>query len=152
MRQRLPIKLILACVAAGILSGAALKARTDEPASASPSLARDSRLFEMRTYYAAPGKFEALHARFRDHTNRLFRKHGMTLVGYWVPRDREKGAENTLVYILAHADRAASEKSWKAFVDDPEWKAAHKASEVDGKLVDKIESVYLNATDYSPIK
>ena len=152
MRQRVPIKLMLACVAAGTLSGAALKAWTAEPTVSSPSIARDSRLFEMRTYYAAPGKLEALHARFRDHTNRLFRKHGMTLVGYWVPRDKEKGAENTLVYILAHADREASDKSWKAFINDPEWKAAHQASEVNGKLVDKIDTVFLNATDYSPVK
>ncbi len=148
MRQKLPVKLMLACVAAGILSGAALKARTAEPVVSSPSIARDGRLFEMRTYYAAPGKLEALHARFRDHTNPLFKKHGMTLVGYWVPRDKEKGAENTLVYILAHASREASEKSWKAFIEDPEWKAARDASEVNGKLVDKIDTVFLNATDY----
>jgi hypothetical protein len=120
--------------------------------SQAPSVAKDSRFFEMRTYYAAPGKLEALHARFRDHTNKLFQKHGMTLIGYWVPTDKEKGADNTLVYILAYPSREAREKSWQAFVNDPEWKTARAASEVNGKLVDKVEAVYLNATDYSPIK
>jgi len=120
--------------------------------SKSPSVAKDSRFFEMRTYYAAPGKLEALHARFRDHTNKLFVKHGMTLVGYWVPTDKDKGADTTLVYILAYPNREAREKSWAAFVNDPEWKTARAASEVNGKLVDKVDAVFLNSTDYSPIK
>lgn len=109
------------------------------------------RFFEMRTYTAAPGKLEALHARFRDHTNKLFVKHGMTLIGYWTPTDGEK-ASNTLVYILAYPSKEAREASWKAFMDDPNWKKAKEASEVNGKLVDKVESVYLKPTDYSPIK
>jgi hypothetical protein len=121
--------------------------------SASPaSLASDSRCFELRTYTAAPGKLEALHARFRDHTNALFVKHGMTVVGYWVPSDADKGAANTLVYLLAYPDRAAREKAWSAFGSDPDWNAARKASEVDGKLTEKVESVFLTATDYSPLK
>ena len=120
--------------------------------SASPSIAKDSRFFEMRTYYAAPGKLEDLHARFRNHTNPLFRKHGMTLVGYWVPTDKEKGADNTLVYILAYPSREARAKSWAAFAADPDWQAARTASEVNGKLVDKVDAVFLNATDYSPLK
>ncbi|MFN3648785.1 MAG: NIPSNAP family protein [Armatimonadota bacterium] len=135
---------------AACASCAAITAWTAEPQS--PSIARDSRLFEMRTYYAAPGKFEALHARFRDHTNRLFKKHGMQLVGYWVPTDKEKGSENTLIYVLAFPSKEAREASFRAFGSDPEWKAAHAASEANGKLVDKIESVFMNATDYSPIK
>jgi hypothetical protein len=106
----------------------------------------------MRTYYAAPGKFEALHARFRNHTNKLFVKHGMELIGYWVPQDKDKGADNKLVYILAHKDREAAKKSWAGFINDPDWKKAHAESEVNGKLVDKLESVFLTATDYSPIK
>ena len=111
----------------------------------------EPRVFEMRTYYAAPGKMEALHARFRDHTNKLFVKHGMTLIGYWSPLDA-KAAEETMVYILAYPSKEAATKSWKAFQDDPDWKAAKAASEKDGKLVAKVESVFLKATDYSPIK
>jgi hypothetical protein len=104
----------------------------------------------MRTYYPAPGKFEALHSRFRDHTNKLFVKHGMELIGYWVATDKEQGEK--LIYILAHKDREAAKKSWQSFVNDPEWKKAKDASEANGKLVDKMESVYMAATDYSAIK
>ena len=125
---------------------------TRTSASPASSLASDSRCFELRTYTAAPGKLEALHARFRDHTNALFVKHGMTVVGYWVPSDADKGAANTLVYLLAYPDRAAREKAWSAFGSDPDWNAARKASEVDGKLTEKVESVFLTATDYSPLK
>ncbi len=111
----------------------------------------EPRVFEMRTYYAHKGKMDALHARFRDHTNKLFIKHGMTLIGYWNPID-PKGAEEKLVYILAYPSKAAADTSWKEFQADPEWKAAKAASEKDGPLVAKVESVFLKATDYSPIK
>lgn len=121
-------------------------------AQTSPSVAKDSRCFEMRTYYAAPGRFEAMNARFRDHTCKLFKKHGMELIGFWIPQDKDKGAENTMVYILAHKSREEAKKSWAAFSNDPEWKKARDESEVIGKLVDKVESVYLSATDYSPMK
>ncbi len=110
-----------------------------------------NRFFEMRTYTAAEGKLRALHARFRDHTNALFQKHGMTLIGYWTPADGPT-SKNTLVYILAYPDKDAREKSWKAFQEDPEWIKAKADSEKDGKLVDNVVSVYMNPTDYSPIK
>lgn len=109
------------------------------------------RVFEMRTYYAAPDRMNALHARFREHTCRLFKKHGMTLIGFWTPEKPEE-AQQKLIYILAHASKEAAEKSWKAFREDPEWIAAKTASENDGKIVEKIETVFLNPTDYSPIK
>src|SRR5256885_8700007 len=108
---------------------------------------RDTRCYEMRTYYAAPGKLDELHARFRNHTCKLFEKHGMVNLGYWVPLDNP---ENRLIYILAYPGREAREKSWHDFMADPEWQAAHKASEVNGKLVTKVDSIYLAATDYSP--
>jgi hypothetical protein len=134
------------------LAALAQLAAGDEPAPLSPSLAKDSRFFEMRTYHAAPGKLEALHARFRDHTNKLFVKHGMEMVAYWVPMDKEGHYENTLVYILAFPNRQAHDDAWKAFQNDPEWKAARAESEKNGALVGKIESVFMTATDYSPIK
>jgi hypothetical protein len=123
-------------------------------ASAVPpdSLAPDSRCFELRTYVAAPGKLQALHARFRDHTNALFTKHGMTVVGYWVPSDADKGAANTLVYLMSFPSRAARDKAWDAFRADPAWLVARTASEADGKLTDKIDSLLLTATDYSAMK
>ncbi len=110
-----------------------------------------TRIFEMRTYHAAPGKLEALHARFRDHTNALFTKHGMEMVGYWVPTDPEHG-KDTLIYILAYPSMEARETAWKAFQQDPDWKKARDESEKGGKLVAKVEQVFMTPTDYSPIK
>jgi hypothetical protein len=110
-----------------------------------------ARVFEMRTYIAPPGKLKELHARFRDHTLKLFEKHGMKNVIYLDPTDPKK-AENTLVYLISHASKEASEKSWAAFRADPEWQTAQKASEKNGKLVEKVEVAFFTATDYSPIK
>jgi hypothetical protein len=107
----------------------------------------DSRCYEMRTYYAEPGKLDELHARFRNHTCKLFEKHGMVNIGYWVP---VQNPENKLIYVLSYPSKEAAVRSWKAFRDDPDWQAAHKASEVNGKLVAKADSLFLNATDYSP--
>ncbi|MEP7272140.1 MAG: NIPSNAP family protein [Acidobacteriota bacterium] len=118
----------------------------------SPSLAKDSRVFELRTYTAAPGKLEELHARFRNHTLKLFKKHGMEVVGFWGPTDKEKGSENTLVYVLAFPSREALANAWRAFRTDPEWREAAKESEKNGKLTDKVESVIMMATDYAPVK
>lgn len=118
----------------------------------SPSIAKDSHCFEMRTYYAAPGKLEALNARFRDHTCALFKKHGMEIVGFWIPTDKEQGAENKLIYVLAHKSREEAKKSWAAFRDDAEWKKARTESELNGKLTEKVESVFMGATDYSQVK
>jgi len=110
-----------------------------------------TRVFELRTYTTNPGKLPALHARFRNHTMKLFEKHGMKNVGYWTPTD-EKLAENTLIYIVSHASKEEAQKSWKAFIDDPEWKAAYQESIKDGKLVKKVDSVYMTPTDFSPMK
>lgn len=107
---------------------------------------QDARCFEMRVYYAAEGKLDALHSRFRDHTVKLFEKHGMTNIGYWVPVNN---TNNTLIYILAYPSREAREASWKAFQADPVWKTAKADSEKNGTLVSKVESTFLSATDYS---
>lgn len=115
-----------------------------------PSLSaaeKDSRVFEMRIYYAAEGKLDALHSRFRDHTTELFEKHGITNIGYWTPVDNP---DRELIYFLAYPSREAREQSWKAFMADPDWQKAYKASEVDGKLVAKVVSKFFTATDYSP--
>lgn len=108
---------------------------------------KDTRLFEMRIYHAAPGKLDELNRRFRDHTVKLFEKHGMENIGYWTPIDN---TNNVLIYVLAFPNRDARNKSFQAFGADPEWKAAHKASEANGKLVTKIESLFMQVTDYSP--
>jgi hypothetical protein len=109
------------------------------------------RVFEIRTYTTHPGKLEALNTRFRNHTLKLFEKHGMTNVGYWTPSDAPL-AENTLIYVVAHKSRDAAKASWDAFRSDPDWVKARTASEAAGPIVVKIDSVFLNATDYSPLK
>ncbi len=112
----------------------------------------DERVFELRTYTAAPGKMDALNARFRDHTNKLFVKHGMTIIGFWMPM-KQKQDEEKLIYILAYPSKEAADRSWKAFREDPEWMKARTESEKDGPLLAKPpESVYMKSTDYSPLK
>lgn len=113
--------------------------------------AQNTRVFELRTYTANEGKLAALHSRFRDHTLKLFEKHGIRNIGYWTPRDTPLSA-NTLIYIIAHESPEAAQASWAAFRNDPDWQKARTASEVDGKLVSKVDSVYLNPADYSPLK
>jgi hypothetical protein len=116
-------------------------------ATASVTTLRSSPVFEMRTYYAAPGKLDDLSARFRNNTTRIFSKHGMTNVGYWIPLENP---DNKLVYVLSYPSREARDASWKAFSADPEWQSVSKASEANGKLVTKVENVFMQATDYSP--
>ena len=111
----------------------------------------DRRVFEIRTYTAHEGKLDSLNARFRDHTTRLFSRHGMTNVGYWTPVEGPL-AGNTLIYILAFPNLDAAKKSWDSFRNDPEWKKVRAESEANGPIVSKIESVFLQPTDYSPVK
>jgi hypothetical protein len=108
-------------------------------------------LYELRVYHANPGKLEALQARFRDHTLRLFEKHGITNVGYWT-NSVSDGQSTQLWYLLAHRDFASSTESWKSFRADPEWQSARARSEENGPLVERIESFFLNPTDFSPLK
>ena len=113
---------------------------------------KPARVFEMRTYYTAPGKMADLHARFRDHTCALFKKHSMELIGFWEPVDEKSGKGEKMVYILAYPSREAAAASWKAFGADPVWQKARTESEKNGKIVTKVESVFLNGLDYSAIK
>jgi hypothetical protein len=108
------------------------------------------KVFEIRTYTAEPGKLDALHSRFSDHTLEIFKKHGMHSVAYFAPLDEP--SKNTLVYILSFPSRDAAKKSWDAFRADPEWQKVQKESEANGKLVTKVDSVFAEATDYSPMK
>ena len=112
-----------------------------------PAAEKDARVYEMRTYYAPAGKLDALNDRFKNHTVKLFEKHGMTNVGYFTPLDNP---DNKLVYFLSFPSKEARNTSFKAFAADPDWQKAYKESETDGKLTTKIESRFLTATDYSP--
>lgn len=115
-------------------------------------LADPKKLYELRIYTAAEGKLEALNARFRDHTDKIFARHGMQSFGYWAPLDEPQSA-NTLIYVLEYENRDAASAGWKAFASDPEWKAARAESEKDGRLLStRPESVYMTPTDYSPVK
>lgn len=108
-------------------------------------------VYELRTYTTHPGKLEALHHRFRNHTMKLFEKHGMTNLMYWVPQD-EPLKSNTLIYVLKHKSRQAAEASWKAFREDPVWLKVKAESEAAGPIVQKVESVFMDIVPYSPMK
>jgi hypothetical protein len=139
---------IAAVLVGGLMLGASSARAADEAKDG-----KKERFFELRIYSAAEGKMDALNARFREHTNALFAKHGIEIVGFWTTTgDAGKGPKNTLYYILAYPSKEAREKSWKEFNADPDWKVAREASEKNGRLVTKVESIYLNPTDYSPIK
>src|SRR5207249_11116160 len=109
--------------------------------------AKDTRCYEMRVYYSPAGKLDDLHARFRNHTTKLFEKHGMTNIGYWTPIEN---TDNKLTYILAYPSREAREASWKAFQADPDWQAAKAESEKNGRRVEKVEGGFLRVTDFAP--
>jgi hypothetical protein len=106
-------------------------------------------VYELRVYHAAPGKLADLLARFRDHTVKIFDRHGLKSVAYWTPAD-EPEKSNTLIYILRHPSREAAAANWKAFGDDPEWKSVRDKSEENGKLTTSIDSTYMTMTDFSP--
>lgn len=107
-------------------------------------------VYELRTYYPAPGKAAALNARFRQHTLKLFARHGMTNVAYWAEQAPATAGEPRAVYVLAYPSREARERSWEQFGRDPEWRAVVAASEADGKLVTRVDSIFMTMTDYSP--
>lgn len=123
---------------------------------AAPAVAQDTAfdpraaLYELRIYHAEPGKLDALNARFREHTLDLFVKHGMRNVAYWVEQPTPESPNGKVIYVLAFPNREARDASWKAFVEDPAWQEVAAASQVDGKLITKIDSTLMSLADYSP--
>lgn len=111
--------------------------------------ASESAIYELRTYTTYEGKLDDLHTRFADHTMDLFEKHGMTNIMYWSPEDPEL-SDNTLIYLLSHESREAAEQSWEGFLNDEEWQQAYEASRTDGPIVERVESIYMTKTPYSP--
>ena len=107
-------------------------------------------LYELRVYHAAPGKLDALNARFREHTLALFEKHGMRNVAYWIEQPTEQSPDGKVIYVLAFPSKEAREASWTAFGADPVWREVHARSEADGKLVARIDSTFMSLADYSP--
>ena len=137
---------VLACAVvalvfvSGFVVGSAVRAQSNA-----------KKVFELRTYTAPEGKLSDLDKRFRDHTMRIFKKHGMENVGYWHPTDAPDSA-NTLIYVISHKSRDAAKASWAAFQADPEWQKVSAESQVNGRIVAKVVSVFMDATDYSPLK
>lgn len=134
---------LIAIVSFGL--GALVTARL---ASAPKVNADSNRSFELRIYHTAPGKLGDLQTLFREHTIPMFNKHGLKGIGYWVPEDKP----DTWIYILAHKSREDAKKNWAAFQADPEWQAALKAANTGGKVVDNIESTFMDPADFSPLK
>jgi hypothetical protein len=132
--------------AAALLPAAHWLPSSQERAASGPT---STTVYELRVYHAFEGKLDDLLRRFREHTMRLFEKHGIRNVAYWTPIDEPlKG--KTLFYILAHPSREAATANWQAFRDDPEWQAVRDKSEANGKLVEKVDSTFLTLTDFSP--
>jgi hypothetical protein len=129
-----------------------LLARAVEQNVTEKSASADQRVFELRTYYTNEGKLNDLHNRFREHTNRIFKKHGIEIIGFWTPQDDKDGKGEKLIYLIAFPSREAAKKAWQEFRDDPEWQKVFAESHRNGVLVKKVDSVFLDPTDYSPIK
>ena len=108
-------------------------------------------VYELRLYHVHERKIDALKARFGDHTDSIFKRHNMKSIGYWSPEDAPS-SQNLFIYILEHPSRQEAEKNWAAFQADPEWKKVSDESQVNGRIVTKVESVFMEAADYSPIK
>lgn len=142
-----PLALVLFCVLTGTVRNIKAAELSENDVS---EKVHGPHLFEQRVYTTADGKLPNLHARFRNHTNYLFVKYGMQLIGYWTPIEKP----NTLIYILAYSSREAREVSWKSFMSDPEWKRvwADSKEQAGGAIVTKVESTFLTPTDYSPLR
>ena len=147
MMPRMKRRTLLQTISAAALVPAAdLFASAKETIGAAPDA---SLVYELRVYHCFDGKLPDLHRRFREHTMKIFEKHGMKNIAYWTQMD-EPQKSNTLYYIIAHPSREAAAANWKAFGDDPEWQAVQKASEANGKIVEKVDSTFLTLTDFSP--
>ena len=142
MKRRTLLQTLSAIPFLPMTSLAALREQKAEPGSTTNAV------YELRVYHTYEGKLEDLLRRFREHTTKLFEKHGIKNVAYWTPTDEPlKG--KTLIYILAHPSREAAATNWKAFQDDPEWKSVRDKSEENGKIVEKVDSTYMTLTDFS---
>src|ERR1041384_4769580 len=135
----------LLCLLSGVLTMASISTLRGADAPSS------RHVYELRLYHAHEGKMDALQARFGDHTDALFKKHGMESIGYWRPQDTPD-SQKLFVYILEHPSREAAEKNWGAFQGDPEWKKVKADSEVNGPLVDHIDRYFMDPTSFSKLK
>jgi hypothetical protein len=112
---------------------------------------RPSGVFQLRTYHLLPGRLDAIQARFRDHTQALFEKQGLSNYPYWITVEKE-GVQSKLVYFIGHQNKEEFNAAFGRFVADPEWIKVRDASEVSGKIVEKIDSHFYTALPFSPMK
>lgn len=141
-------KLLSLLTLVGVVVALAAACSTARAADAAPEKAR---IFELRTYITNPGKLPDLHKRFRDHTCRIFQKHGIELIAFWTPIEKP-ACENTLIYVVAFPSVEAQKKAWEAFKADPEWKKVFAESHKNGIIVKEVQSVTMKATDYSGMR
>jgi hypothetical protein len=161
------IRLLMTCLLgmAGMVMAGMVPARAGEKSTAATGHGKeaacencgggaqaDQRVFELRTYYLNEGKLDDLHKRFRDHTCRLLKKHGAELIGFWTPVDEKDGKNDKLIYLVAFPSREAARKTWEAFGKDPEWQRVREESHKNGVLVKRVDSVFLEPTDYSALR
>jgi hypothetical protein len=144
--------LLMACMIPVVACMAPLRAAEKASASGAQESSAAHRVFELRTYYTNEGKLTDLHKRFRDHTCRLLKQHGAELIGFWTPLDEDKGKGSKLIYLVAFPSREAAKKTWDAFSKDPAWRKVFEESHKYGVLVSKVDSVYMEPTDYSELK
>src|SRR5271156_1746836 len=129
-----------------------LRASDEAKEGARQETTASHRVFELRTYYTNEGKLTDLHKRFRDHTCRLLKQHGAELIGFWTPLDEKDGKGTKLIYLVAFPSREAGKKTWEEFGKDPEWRKVYEESHKNGVLNKKVDSVYMEPTDYSEMK
>ena len=135
------IFVVLVAVSAGLSGGLLI----------SDAAQNSEKVYELRIYTATPGNLENLHARFRDHTIRIFEKHGMGVVGFWSPTAEDE-RDSQLIYVLEHSSRQAADEAWSAFGADPEWREVSASSNANGQILANVERHYMVATDYSPMQ
>ena|SRR5579863_393741 len=133
-----------------LVSFAAGSLLTARLARVNPVRADSDRVFELRVYRTVPGKAAALVTRFRETASKLLAKHDLKAVGYWVPEDAP-ASDSTFIYLLAHPSREEAKKNWDAMRADPGFQEMLKSEEAE-KVVEKVDSTYMHATDFSPMK
>jgi NIPSNAP len=106
-------------------------------------------VYEMRMYYASPGKMDALLARFADHTEAIFARYNLKTIGYWVPQENSK---NLLVYIMEHETLEAAKKNWEDFRNDAEWLKVKAETDSPVPLVATIDRYFMDKVDFSKLK
>ena len=113
--------------------------------------ADSNRVYELRMYHTFPNRLTPLVTRFRNGEVKVFEQNHMKFMGAWVPQDAPNH-ENLFIYLLAHENRDAAKKNWAGFGADPDWKAIRDTSEADGKILEKVESTFMDPVDFSPLK